>query len=142
MTAALLCFIPEVMFVQAQLRAALVCFAYPPPPFSADLLCKIILCHLYLYEASCCISAIHGPILSDRAGGCLRHWSSRSCNLFYGYLVYKQLCSRRGKCFHLPRVAKSLEVALVISVISLKPILSHFECKGEKVQSSQLNSCR
>lgn len=78
----------------------------------------------------------------DRASGCLRQWSSRSCNMFYDYLVCEQLCSRRGKYFHLPRVAKSLELALVISVTSLKPILSHFKCKEKKVQLSQLNSGR
>lgn len=62
--------------------------------------------------------------------------------MFYDYLVCEQLCSRRGKYFHLPRVAKPLELALVISVTSLKPILSHFKCKEKKVQLSQLNSGR
>lgn len=122
MSAALLWFILEGMtFVQAQLSVALVFFVQPPSPFSADIFCAKLFCILCM-RLPVVFQQYRGLLCPrSRAGGYLWHWSSRSSNLFYDYLAYKQLCSRRGKCFHLPRVAKSLELALVVSVTSLKP---------------------
>lgn len=122
------------MVVQAQLRAVLVFFAYSPPPFSAVVFLAKLFCVLCVCMRLPVVFQQYTGLVcqGDRAGGCLRHWSSRSCNLFYDYLVYKQFCSGRSKCFHLPTVAKSLELALVISVTSLKPILSHLNARRKK----------
>lgn len=133
----------EVTYEQAPVQRCPHISGYPthlPFLFIRGLLCKGIFCSLYLYEVSCYISVI--PRTERQSRRLPTALELQELQRVLWLLVCEQLCSRRGKRFCLPRVAKSLELALVISVTSLKPVLSHFKCKGKEVQWSQLNSCR